>query len=204
MTLAKGRIATARFVTSVSELTREDLAKLQAPRATLTTPQKLRESHHQVARLLALGLAHTAIAEATGYSVQRVSQLGAAPAMQELVARLRERADETTVEAMTDYNNQVARRRNAAERHLIDYIDRLDDEGEIMPPKLALALAADGADRTGFGKQSTRVNVNEDFAAKLEAAIGRSGKVIDINRSRPVTINATPSPEPIPQIKRRL
>lgn len=181
--MQRQREAQPVFITSVAPITRDDLELLKAPRHQTGTVQRLRESHRQVCRLAALGLTNVAIGEATGYSPTRVGQILNSPAATELVAVLQRNADQTTVDAMTEHASMIARRRTAAERHLVDYIDDLDEKDELLPPKLALALAADGADRTGYGKQSTVFKPNADFAAQLEKAIARSGKTLPVRRA---------------------
>ena len=58
-----------------------DLERLKEKRYVASTPQKLRDSHHMIARLAATGLRHHEIAERTGYSRVRVNDLLASPAM---------------------------------------------------------------------------------------------------------------------------
>jgi hypothetical protein len=61
-------------------------------------------------------------------------------------------------------------------RHLNEHFDKADEENELIPISRALAVFADTSDRVGLSKKSTNVNINVDFAAKLESARARSAK----------------------------
>ncbi len=85
----------------------------------------------------------------------------------------------------------------AAERHIADSIAEADEAGDLLPIRTALAISADGADRLGYGKRSTNLNINADLGAALERAIARSGKgpVID---SAPIRTVPGPKPAHLP------
>ena len=70
-----------------------------------------------------------------------------------------------------------------AERQISDRLDEADETGESLPIRDLVAVSRDAADRLGLGKKSTVTNLNVDFAAKLEAAIGRSAKIIELSSS---------------------
>jgi hypothetical protein len=185
MTLPK-RLGEPFTIGEARALTREDIAVLALPResAQQVFPAKLRESHHTVARFLAVGLTQVEVAERTGYSVVRIHQLAAAPAMQELIAKYRTQIDSSFIASADEYHSLLLNNMVAAERHISDQIAELDEVGELLPISKALAIARDGADRLGYGKKrESTVNINLDFAARLEGAIARSGKVIDVSRS---------------------
>ena len=145
----------------------------------MSMPQRLKESHHTVARLVATGIELSQVAALTGYSYNRVHQLTQAPAMVALIAHYRARIDETFVASVDAYYDLATRNMIAAERHIADHISDLDTEGELLTLKDAIAISRDAADRFGYGKKQTNLNVNADFAALLEKAIQRSGKQID-------------------------
>lgn len=170
-------------------LTREDLNGLVAKRTEFgSNTQRLRESHHYVARLVALGQKDKAIAERTGYSANRVSQLRKSPAFQQLVSRYREMVDNEFVENVDEYMRLAVGNMIAAERHIADHISEADEANELIPIKTALAISRDAADRFGYGKKTTQVNVNVDFAARLEAARRRSQlKTIEVQPPPPTT-----------------
>jgi hypothetical protein len=57
-------------------------------------------------------------------------------------------------------------------------IEEALDEEEVSPV-FALKAFDSVADRTNYHRKSTKENINIDFAARLEAAISRSTKVIE-------------------------
>jgi hypothetical protein len=175
MTIAKGAIAKVK-ITSVRELVREDLEVLRRPRHSISTPQKLRDSHHRVARLVAAGLRTHEVAERTGYSLARLDQLRKTPAFQELVSSYRNKHDEAYAKSLDDYYDYIKTNALKAERRIGD---RLDDEEEDIPIRELVAISRDAADRIGYGKKQMNVNLNVDFAMQLEKAIKRSGKAIE-------------------------
>jgi hypothetical protein len=176
----QGRPRRRIVIESVRAITRQDLPRILKPRdKSATIPQKLRESHHTIARLLATGLSQTRVAFLTGYTPTRVNQLATAPAMQDLIANYRAQATESFVETVDAFYDLATANMLAAERHLADRIGELDEVGELLSVREALAISRDAADRFGYGKKQTNLNVNADFAALLEKAIAKSGKIID-------------------------
>lgn len=174
--VGRGRKPTHNRLVSVRAMVREDLGRLAKPRSTLPVPQRLLRSHHNIARFAALGLTNTKIAERTGMSRERVGLLLKSPAMVELVASYRSRIDECFIDSVDSYFEMATQNMLSAERHIADRIGDLEEEGELLPIRDALAISRDAADRFGYGKKSTNLNVNVDFAARLEAAITRSKK----------------------------
>lgn len=137
----------------------------------------LRESHQKIARLLASGLKLGEVAQHTGYSYQRVHILSKDPAVQELVSRYRNMLIEDWREEESTFQGLAMKNMVAAERQLADKIDAADEAGELLPTRELLAISSDRMDRFGYGKKNTNLNINVDFAAKLEAAIARTKKV---------------------------
>lgn len=189
-----GRPAMKPEIISVRELTEEDLANFKpAPANAL---KKLRDSHHRIAHLYALGLRPGEIAEITGYSLPRLSTLRAAPQMQDLIEVYRKDVMMERQEGVDDHFTQLVRARNLALGRLVDRLE--DDDAEFSPGQL-LAIAADGSDRTGYPKRTMALNVNMDFAARLDAAVKRSQQVKTIEGEvlaipRPPTLAQTASP----------
>ena len=173
-----------------------DLERLKEPRYVATTPQKLRDSHHMIARLAATGMRTKAIAAQVGYSDIRVIHLLEAPAMQELVAKYREKVDASFIESQDAFFELATKNMLSAERHIADAIAEADEAGELIPIRTALAISRDAADRFGYGKKTQNLNINVDFAAQLERAIQRSGKTIEAKATQEHKINS-------PQIRRR-
>lgn len=160
----------------VRELSRDELTRLHEPRAKLPSLQRIRDSHHQLARLFASGLRIREVSERSGYSVSYITKIYPDPAFQELIAQKRAVVDEAWRESQDEYQELLLRNMIAAERHIADRIDECDETGELLPVKTAIAISRDAADRMGYGKKQTNLNVNVDFAKNLEAMLRRSGK----------------------------
>jgi hypothetical protein len=165
----------------VREVEEADLALLELPReAPVPALKKIRHSHHQAARLIALGMGHVEVSLHTGYTPQRVMDLQKDPAFQDLVqVYVKSQADE--MEA------GLARLRGLMMSAADELTERLESSPGDFSNKELRELMATAADRSGFGPQtkSTNVNVNVDMAGRLEAA-----------RRRAQLIDITPSEEP--------
>lgn len=214
--MKRGAIEKPIYVGDPVPLTREDLSRLAEGGRTpeSATPKKLRESYHRVARLAASGLREYEIAEQTGYSRARIYTLMQAPAMVELIALYREKVTTEWAKDQDAYYSLATQNMIAAERHIADAIADADDRDELIPIRTALAISRDAADRFGYGKRQTNLNVNVDFAAQLEKAIKRSGKDITpvaVPASRQLADAASsprlpthqPAMQPRPLIRRR-
>lgn len=173
MPLHRGRTHKPIQITAVRELTREDLAVLRNGRSTPAI-QRLRDPHHHLARLLATGLRPAEAASRTGYSLARLYVLNADPTFQDLVASYRKDVNAAYIESQDDYYRLATSNMVKAERQLAEKLEKADEEGELLPTRDLIAISRDAADRFGYGKKTTNLNVNVDFAAKLEAAVKRS------------------------------
>lgn len=173
LTLRAGRYPKVD-ITAVRDLTRDDLAILAKPRAKLRAADRFKDSHHRIARLFATGLRHADVCVKTGYSEGRISTLHADPSFQELIASYRKQVDAAFVASVDDYFEIATSNMLKAERMLSDKLDEADEAGETLPTKDLLAISRDAADRFGYGKKQTNVNVNIDFAARLERARTRA------------------------------
>jgi hypothetical protein len=170
-------------------LTRDDLMALKEPnRNPASVIAKLRESHHMVARLAALGLTNKEIAGRTGYSINRISMLRAAPAMKDLIAKYMERIDDKYDDEVEAYFSLIAKTMVQSERQISDKLDEADEKGELLPTRELLAISRDAADRLGYGKHTTQTNVNVDFAQKLEGMLLRSGRK-DLTLNSPTVVS---------------
>ncbi len=165
------------------ELAAAELETLRGPRPKAPSVAKFRDSHHMVARLFASGLRPGQVADRCGYSRGRIQMLHNDPAFQELIAQYRGMVDEEFRENVDDFVTQATSNMVKAERMLADRLDQADEEGELPPVRDLVNIVSDRADRFGYGKRQTNLNVNVDFAAKLDQAIARSTRVIDSSRS---------------------
>ena len=178
MTLHRGRIEST-VIRSIRPLTREDLEEIKTKR-TVPVVARFRDPHHRVARLVAAGLRPAETAAQSGYSLARIYVLQADPTFMQLVAEYRKEVTEGFVQSQDAYYELATTNMLTAERMLAEKLEIADEEGTSLPTRDLLAISRDAADRFGYGKRTLNTNVNIDFAAKLEAAISRSGKVIDV------------------------
>ncbi len=195
-TLQRGRgpIAThiTPEITNIREVTRADLSHLTTPRAPVTI-QTIRDNHHRIARAIASGLSNVDVAATCGISVNRVSTLKSDPSMVELIAHYR--AVLTSEWAQQDTVVEFLRS-NAlkAQAMLSDKLDEAAEKGEYLPTRDLLGIAELGLDRTGYGKVNKNLNVNVDFAAKLEAARTRADRVREARTIEGEVARPVPTP----------
>lgn len=174
----RGIVKRERHVLEVRDLTRADIPTLHEPRQPVPAAKRLRDPHHRLARLFAMGLRRSQIIKRGGYSSTRVDSLSKDPAFIELVAKYRAKVDEEWAEAVDDYAEIATSNMLKAEIQLAERLEAAEEEGELLPVKELIAISRDAADRFGYGKKQTNLNINVDFAAKLEAARARAAKVI--------------------------
>lgn len=142
--------------------------------------KRLRDSHHRIAHLFAMGLRNFEIMEITGYSAARLSTLRASPAMEELVAKLRLEVQEFR-QTEADHKFQTLNRLHVlAAGELIDRFEDDEDRAKLSNGHL-VAIVADTADRIGYPKRRESVTLDQSFAARLDRAIERSDKAKVIN-----------------------
>lgn len=199
MTLHRGKLARPPTILNVRALTRDDLMLLrqdgsdQQARAGVGIVQRLRDPHHRVARLFASGLRMEEIVARSGYSYGRVNTLKNDPAFQELIAKYRDKVDAAFVREADTYYELATANMVTAERMISEKLEEHDENGTLPPVRELIAISRDAADRFGYGKRQTNLNVNADFAAMLEAARGRSAKA--------KTIEATVVPPEQPSLQ---
>lgn len=173
-----GRPKKSPTIDGVEELRAEDLQGLV--RGRLPTVKNLKDSHHAVARLLACGIRSGEVAERTGYSRVRISILQQDPSFRELIEHYRTVEAQAFIEARDEYWDSAVALRTKAARAIVDQMDEADETGEKIPLNRLLAIHDSFADRTGYGKRSTQVNINVDFAARLEKAVKASNSAKQI------------------------
>lgn len=140
-------------------------AEEQAPAPIVPRLQRLRDSHHQVARLCATGLSDPEISFQTGYSAQRIWSLRRDPTFCELVEHYRQDRDRVA-EAVEEKFRLVAE----DARQIIH--ERLLDEGSEIPLTHALEVFKAMADRAGFApvQRTVNKNLNLNIGERLDAA----------------------------------
>lgn len=149
----------------VEPLTDADFDNGPAPLAVQRSPiAKLRERHHAVARHLSEGHPINTVSVLTGYTPQRITDLQADPAFQDLVSHYRSQQED----ASADY---VERMRALGVDAVNEIHDRLEEEPEKISIDQLLGIAKSMADRTGHGPSTTtNQNVNIGIAEQLRAA----------------------------------
>ena len=165
-----GRAAQPLDAREVRALDEHDLVLLQDEKGSKPPPiKRLGERHHALARCLASGMSDANAAITCGYDRSRVSILKADPAFTELLEFYRAEVTERYL----DMHGVLAGLSVDAAMELRERLeaDMQADDKTISIGQL-MELTKLGADRTGFGPQSStqNVNVNIDLAGRLEAA----------------------------------
>lgn len=137
---------------------------------------KLKDHHHRIAFLLALGKKPVEVARELGVSSARLSQLRVVDEFKDLVESYREQRDTIEFDAF----KQVQTIRAAIEQMALEVIrDRLEEAPDDFSTRELLELQADAADRLGRSKvsrtESTSVNI--DLADALADARRRELKL---------------------------
>lgn len=134
---------------------------------------QLRETHHRLAHMIALGMSDSMIRRMTGITQKRLNIYKADPAFQNLVAELHKDIDEVQEEAISIQDSLMTFNRVHSEIAIAEAIQaHLDGEREISLSILD-RIAQGRMDRQGYGKTS-KVEHKHDFAIRLEQAIQRS------------------------------
>lgn len=143
----KGRKEMPMEVAVVKELSVEDL--LIAPEGGAKPPplQRVRDTHHAVARLVADGLKDVEVSAITGMCQSRISILKGDPAFQELLVFYSE-------EKRKEYVDIHRRLGLLSAEALSGLLMRLEARGDTLPTKELVSIAKLGLDRSGFGPTS--------------------------------------------------
>lgn len=142
--------------------------------------QKIRDAHHLLAKFFAMGYGTSDAAELAGYSISRASILRNDPAFSQLVEEYREMVTAKQMDSVDEYYGVISRIRAKTARMIDEKLDSVEDIENISFRELAM-IHSDIADRTGYPKRSVAVNVNVDFAARLDQAISRSNAAKVVN-----------------------
>lgn len=164
-------------VSEVRALVPGDLEYIRQRSARVPIRQ-LRESHHNIARLLAAGLTNREAAARLNYTEQRISILRNDPSVKELIATYRAEVHESWREHVDALNADAVRAMATGMRNVADKMEALDEDPDAIPLPIVAKITSDLMDRFGYGKHQTNVNVNVDFAKRLEQAITRSSRTL--------------------------
>jgi hypothetical protein len=157
-------------------LSPEDLQALGKPRLMPQAPvvQRLRDSHHELARAIASGVKPGLAAEASGYSKSYVSVILGDPAFQDLVAQYRGEVEEEWQGTRGLISRVVA----LNTRQLLDSLEAQDHgEAEPIPLRDRLAIHDTYGGAVGLGgKGNTTTNVQVNVhGERLAEARRRAG-----------------------------
>lgn len=150
------------------ELTQGDAALLSEARGiTAPTVKTMRETHHQLARLLASGMKQVEASAITGFSQSRISILKQDPAFQELITHYREVVDSS----FADVQGQLA---SLSVDVIGELRDRLHDSPDGFRTRELMDFMTSLLDRSGHGPtaklktENTNIFVTGDELAKLK------------------------------------
>lgn len=179
----KGR-ATAPMVAVVErEATMEDLESLVEEKGSKPALlRRLSDRHHSLARLVATGQTKGACAAMTGFSISRVSILMGDPTFAELVQFYRSQEEKI-------FRGVAEKLTGIASAALDELEERLEETPEDFSVNQLLEVVKTGADRTGFGPQSTQtsVNVHLGLAERMEEARRKAqaaSNIIDVTPAK--------------------
>lgn len=160
---------------SPRELSLGERAALDEPRGITAAPLKeLRQSHHNLARLLAQGLKAVEISSITGFSQSRISILKNDPAFKELVCHYTAQKDS----AFADILGQL---KSLSADALAELQTRLHDSPQDISANQLMALLELTLDRTGHAVtqkiQTTNVNISGEELVRIKALLANTGRV---------------------------
>lgn len=155
------------------------VARSTSPLASSEAPSlaKLRQIHHEIARLLASGLSETEVAGVVGYSLSRISILKADPSFKELLAYYSKRQEEVFI----DVRKRLAVLGMDA---VAELQDRLDYKADSLTNTQLIEITKASLDRAGFNPvnktENVQVLLTGDELAKLKERIGgTNARIVD-------------------------
>ena len=170
----RGRAPRPIVAAVVRELVATDLVLLSQEKGSKPSAiKRITERHHALARNIASGMSISEAAALQGYSLSRVSILQGDPAFKELLAFYGE-------DANRPYRDLHVRLSGLAMDAAEELSVRLEEEPEKVTVNQLMELTKLGADRTGFGPQTSQLNVNVDLAGRLEAARKRVARRLTV------------------------
>lgn len=183
----RGRRSVPVASVPVGPLTEEDLIERalhgSAGISTEVKVHDLRDSHHMVAKMLALGFRPMEVSEVTGYRPAWISTLQNDQAMQSLIAHYRQ-------EGQSSFNVLLERIRLLSKEAVSELLQRFIDEPDKFSNKDLLTIANSALDRCGFSpvqrSEETKLTLTgEDLAGlKAAAAEAEAGNIIDLREVR--------------------
>jgi hypothetical protein len=157
--------------------------------------QRIRDSHHQLARTLAKGFSQVEASAMTGYSPSRISILSRDPAFKELLDFYRERHDSAEVDV-------IERLKTMSLDALQELHDRLLNQPEDFKNQELIDLVSRMLDRSGYGPMSKsqhterRITLTGQDLRELHEATEESGNVIEGTAKDQSQASSSTSPAP--------
>jgi hypothetical protein len=140
----------------------------------------IRERHHNTARYIADGMPLAEIGRLVGMTGAGVKAWADNPANAELIAQYTEEAKAR----VTNFLETRTALRNEAALLAMELIVEQLREARSTDAKIGLdklvRVVADCDDRTGLGRQETRVNINADLGTRLDKAVEAKRKAGEV------------------------
>jgi len=149
----------------VKVLSKEDLAELELP-TDYSAPavKKMRDRHHSIARMIALGIPNTQIGAVLNISSNRISTLISNPAFAELVSFYR-------AEAGTEFRDMIARFTDLGLEISGELLSRIDASPESFSAGELRELLKVVADRAGFSPVQKKMEISGRIPDEVMARV---------------------------------
>lgn len=142
--------------------------KLGRPKGAVA---KIRLVHHTVAQLYAYDVKIPEIALIVRRTTATIRNWIDLPAFQELIQAYRKEYTEK-YQSNLDYRaDTIARLTTMAGELLVERLESAIETGELIPIRDLMKILDSGNDRTGLGKQETKVNINVGIGSRLDNAV---------------------------------
>jgi predicted transcriptional regulator len=171
-------------ILSLTPLTEVD-RKLGRPKGSVA---KIRARHHTIAKFLAKGMNFRQVAELIGMTPAGVRAWADNAANAELIAEYAEEysaAVDTFLEERVRNQNHIA---FLASTMALEQLQAAHAAGEEVPIEKLVKLMANADDRTGLGRQETRVNLNADVGERLDKARAASKAIAQARDAGPAQV----------------
>lgn len=163
----RGRKKSPLSVEVIGEITEAealDLLSLPSVDSAVNHIQRLKTSHHNLARLISEGRSDVEASSITGYTPVRIRQLKEDPAFQELLNYYSSQVEEV-------YVNVHQRLATFGQDILEELQTRLENDPNGFTVRELKELMAESLDRGGYGKTSTQVHTLDSNVTDLLAAV---------------------------------
>lgn len=191
----RGALAAPLVIEVIRELTADDLKDLVgAPKTDVPVLKKLTARHHRQAVLIAEGKSNLEIAAICGTTPQRIVQLKADPAFQNLIAMYQDQVLTLQLEDAARLKDKAV---DLGEMAMDELIDRFEDEGkrQAMPTAEVRQVATTMLDRTVLPPKSTTNIVTTPTTITLDFG-GKGFRNLDKKENSAIIDVTPPKPKP--------